>query len=340
MSQEERKVFNKDKLLDYEVVLDMLSLSSLVYNFNIDIKAESSKNNKYDLKNLNIENLKVDKKRKELLKNILEKSPNCELYKFYDLKSGAQVGVTISHKQKRISFVFRGSNQLIDWIHDFMICKTELKKNIKVHVGFYKTLYKENLFFNLLEDLNILLKEYPEYDLYITGHSLGGGLTTLFGYLISDHIDKNITLITFASPRVGNKKWAKDFNEKENLRHFRFVNQKDIVTAVPYFNYYHVGNPIYINKKKSMHFSKYNEHKDKSILFYYFNPIDHLIDNYYNNLVACKWDNCNTNYSENYDIVSPSNIQTTLVLENTNNLIEEDTEKKEPIIDGSGNKVE
>ena len=33
MSQEEKKDFNKDKLIDYDLVLDMLSLSSLVYNF-------------------------------------------------------------------------------------------------------------------------------------------------------------------------------------------------------------------------------------------------------------------------------------------------------------------
>ena len=336
MSQEEEKEFNKGKLIDYELVHDMLALSSLVYNFNIDIKAESKENNKYDLKNLNINNLKVDKKRKELLAHILEKSPNCELYKFYDLKSGAQVAITISHKQKRISFVFRGSNQFIDWIHDFMICKTELKNNIKVHLGFYKTLYKENLFFDLSEDLTTLLKEYPEYNLYITGHSLGGGLTTLFGYLISDIIDKNITLITFASPRVGNKKWAEDFNSKANLRHFRFVNQKDVVTAVPYLYYYHVGNPIYINKKKSLKYSKYNQHKDKSIIFYYFNPLDHLIDNYYSNLLTCKWDNCDDVYCENY--TSTTN-NTQDAVSNENIILNEDTEKKEPLIDGSGNTI-
>jgi hypothetical protein len=314
MSQEEKKEFNKDKLIDYDLVLDMLSLSSLVYNFNIDIKAESTKNNKYDLKNLNIENLKVDSKRKELLKQILDKSPNCELYKFYDLESGSQVGITISHKQKRITFIFRGSNQLIDWMHDFMICKKEISENIYVHLGFYKSLFKENLFNNLEEDLKKLIEEHSDYDLYITGHSLGAGLTTLFGYLISDIIDKNITLITFASPRVGNKDWANDFNKKKNLRHFRFVNEKDIVTSIPYLYFYHVGNCILINKNNSMNYAKYNEHNDKSNIFYYFNPLDHLIDNYYNNLVICKWNN-NNNYCENYksstkaEIVSEENIE-------------------------------
>jgi hypothetical protein len=249
-----------------------------------------------------------------LLKQILEKSPNCELYKFYDLESGSQVGITISHKQKRISFIFRGSNQLIDWVHDFMICKKEISENIYVHLGFYKSLFKENLFNNLQEDLKNLIEEHPDYELYITGHSLGAGLTTLFGYLISDIIDKNITLITFASPRVGNKEWAEDFNKKKNLRHFRFVNQKDIVTSVPYLYFYHVGNCILINKNNSMNYTKYNEHNDKSNIFFYFNPLDHLIDNYYNNLVICKWNN-NNNYCENYksstkaEIVSEENIE-------------------------------
>ena len=68
MTEEEKKEFNKDKLIDYDLVLDMLSLSSLVYNFNIDIKTESTKSNKYDLKNLNIDNLKIDSKRKDILK--------------------------------------------------------------------------------------------------------------------------------------------------------------------------------------------------------------------------------------------------------------------------------
>lgn len=312
MSEEKNKEFNKDKLIDFDLIQDMLSLSSLVYNFNIDIKTESTKNNKYDLKNLNLDNIKVDDKRKNILKEILAKSPNCELYKFYDLSSGTQVGITISHKLKRISFIFRGSNQAIDWLHDFMICKREIKDNIKVHLGFYKSLYKENLFNNLLDDVNTLINEFKDYDIYISGHSLGGGLTTLFGYLISDLIDKNITLITFASPRVGDKNWANDFNSKKNLRHYRFVNHKDIVTAMPYVSFYHVGNCILINSKNKLKFTSYLEHKDTSNFIKSFNPIDHLIDNYYKNLLICKWSKDNLyckNYESNKDkIISEENI--------------------------------
>ena len=42
--------FCKKSLLDYDLVKDMLGLASLVYNFNIDIKAEVCNNTKkFDL---------------------------------------------------------------------------------------------------------------------------------------------------------------------------------------------------------------------------------------------------------------------------------------------------
>ena len=81
-----------------------------------------------------------------LLINALTKSPNAELAVFYETSAGAQVGITLSHSQKRISVIFRGSNQAVDWLHDFMICKHSLDNDKKVHLGFWKTLMKENLY--------------------------------------------------------------------------------------------------------------------------------------------------------------------------------------------------
>ena len=40
------------------------------------------------------------------------------------------------------------------------------------------------------------------------------GSTDSTEQIISDIIDKNITLISFASPRVGNKEWKNDFESK------------------------------------------------------------------------------------------------------------------------------
>ena len=131
-----------------------------------------------------------------------------------------------------------------------MICKHNLSNDKKVHLGFWKTLNKENLFDILKNELNKNLAQYPDYELYLTGHSLEGGLATLFGYLFGLENNKNINIITFASPRVGNDKWANEFNQMKNIRHYRIVNENDIVTAIPYLGFYHCGNEIRINSRK------------------------------------------------------------------------------------------
>lgn len=293
--------FKRTALLPFEDIKDQLSLASLVYNFNIDLKIKK-KDDKYDLKSLDLSTLKIGKKREKMIKTALDKSPNAELVNFFENSAGAQICITVSHALKRISVIFRGSNQAVDWLHDFMICKREIEHGIYVHLGFYKTLMKEKLFENLLNSVKSLLQEYKSYNLVLSGHSLGGGLATLFGYLISNKINDNITIITFASPRVGNENWAKKFNNLKNVRHYRVVNQKDVVTAMPYIGFYHCGNLININSKNKLSFITFPLCIDTSHLMKVYNPFDHLIENYYDNLELCKWD-ANNKYCNSIDVV-------------------------------------
>lgn len=284
--------FSKTVLIDYSSIKDQLALASLVYNFDIDLKIKK-KADKYDLKNLDITKLNLSKKRSNLLTKALSKSPNAELHGFYETSAGAQVGITLSHSQKRISVIFRGSNEALDWLHDFMICKYDLGNNKKVHLGFWKTLMKENLYEKLKSELKENIEKYKDYQVFISGHSLGGGLATLFGYLLALEFNNNLTIITFASPRVGNNKWSKEFNNMNNIRHYRIVNGKDIVTSVPYIGFYHCGNEIKINSRKNLVYTEFSLFSDLSNLFTRYNPIDHLIENYYENLELCEWDNNN-----------------------------------------------
>ena len=154
----------------------------------------------------------------------------------------------------------------------------------------------------LLDSIKLLLEEYKDYSLVLSGHSLGGGMCTLFGYLIADKISNNITVISFASPRVGNEKWAKKFNNLKNIRHFRIVNQKDIVTAMPYIGFYHCGNLININSSNKLSFLAFPLCIDTSHLIKTYNPFDHLIENYYDNLECCKW-NSDNKYCNSVDVL-------------------------------------
>jgi len=81
-----------------------------------------------------------------------------------------------------------------------------------------------------------------DFNLYVSGHSLGGGLANLFSFRAAqlmakgDESVKNfpekITALTFASPVVGNVDYNKEYQVLEKkgvLRHIRVANKGDIV---------------------------------------------------------------------------------------------------------------
>jgi triacylglycerol lipase len=72
------------------------------------------------------------------------------------------------------------------------------------------------------------------YQVFVTGHSLGGSLATLAAFQIGNLANKlqncqrKPILYTFASPRVGNSGFAKDFNRNVDQA-FRIANSEDVV---------------------------------------------------------------------------------------------------------------
>ena len=80
-----------------------------------------------------------------------------------------------------------------------------------VDKGFYEDyeFIKEPLFDSLYE----ISKLYNTTNIVITGHSLGSALSTIVGYEINKYYNYSVKyLITFGSPRVGNKDFIQDFN--------------------------------------------------------------------------------------------------------------------------------
>ena len=81
-------------------------------------------------------------------------------------------------------------------------------------------------------------------NIIITGHSLGAALATLVAGRLNV---STVTLYTFGSPRVGNKKW----NSMQEFTHYRFRNNNDIVTRVPprWLGFKHHGEMKYFDYK-------------------------------------------------------------------------------------------
>ena len=136
-------------------------------------------------------------------------------------------------------------------------------------------------------------EEYKNYTVILSGHSLGGALATLFGYEMSlDQIFNNhsIIVVSFGSPRVGNHDWKIAFNNNKNINHYRVTNTRDIVTALPIWNYYHVGTNIHVSYDSCEINENYSYNPYlKFSLFLCWNIMDHFMEHYYANIKKHPW---------------------------------------------------
>lgn len=209
---------------------------------------------------------------------------------FYDLDNGLQCAITVSDKYKRVTVVFRGSDDAQDWLINLNAFKSvpAFDKDVAIHSGFLEVLAskRQEIFAAIDAILKAKLKSQgQQYDLFVTGHSLGGALATIFGYDMALKYEKqNVTVISFASPRTGNSAWRKKYNERENLTHFRVANNRDTVTCVLIIGFHHVGKTIYLTEGKSLY---YGEDGYPWWKFSYFNCwliSDHFLTSYWERL--------------------------------------------------------
>ena len=282
------------KLITHKEVNDLLCLTMLVYNYGKTFKFDENQDVESFMNQMKenpdkLEDLGLNETRKEAFLYLCNGAPHGKILKFISCQeTDLQVGITISEVQKRITVVFRGSESKSDWWYDLQVFKKQLDNDIYVHSGFYKQLF--SVYAELEKFVLRKINNNPNYDIYITGHSLGAALSTLFGYLLSSKTNRKITVVSFASPRVGNKEWKKDFESKENLTHYRITNNRDIVTALPMWDYHHVGINLQLFEDcYKIHYNEsYNKFWEYSI-FRCFSPGDHDCDLYYKNLLKNVW---------------------------------------------------
>ena len=257
--------------MEHETVVDMLRLTTLVYKYNDTSKQQTRVDEYTRIFGANAE-----------YNSLLVKYPEARVVKFIsDSETDVQVGITINESKRRISIVFRGTNSVADWRYNLqtkkMFVKSSLSGDIHIHKGFCQQLFRTNLYYSIFSLLQTLLRQNPEYELFVTGHSAGGALSTLFGYLLSgDMPSQKIQVVSFASPRIGNSAFKRDFESKPFLSHHRVTNRNDIVTAVPLFKYHHVGNKVYIRSQKTSFCCCVN-------------VWDHSTDAYHANLLDTHW---------------------------------------------------
>lgn len=108
-----------------------------------------------------------------------------------------------------------------------------------VHSGFRNEARK------ILIDVKLFVEKNKHLNIVLAGHSLGGAMST---YLAQElhHAGYSVSLYTFGSPRVGDNDYC---DCMENIPHWRFVNNNDVVTSVPpmALGFRHSGTIKYIS---------------------------------------------------------------------------------------------
>jgi len=140
-----------------------------------------------------------------------------------------------------IFIVFRGTepNQMKDILADVKAWRKPAREKGLIHFGFAQAIDK--VYDNIVHWINEQ-KLDGERNITCTGHSLGAALATI----MASRLDAN-ELYTFGSPRIGNRAFVKEMNN-DGIKHYRFVNNNDIVTKVPFpIRFVHHGELVYIN---------------------------------------------------------------------------------------------
>ncbi|MGD1849139.1 MAG: lipase family protein [Cyanophyceae cyanobacterium] len=151
--------------------------------------------------------------------------------------------------------VFRGSDSLKDWLANFQsVYDPGPLDNTRVHEGFQDALFPAAVPITKL--LNQALTT-GDKKIWITGHSLGGALCSLYAGMLTENAREVYGVYTFGSPRPGNGAFEEQLNDKlKEGPHFRVINSGDVVPHVPPEPFYsHPGERVILKETSITHSS-------------------------------------------------------------------------------------
>jgi len=192
-------------------------------------------------------------------------------YRSIQQKVACVYGIFKDTRQKNIIVAFRGSTapgtfSSRDWstnlnarvsgmrtpkkIRDPMgMIDKSLGEKVLVHLGFFNYLFDnekmkdgEQRYDTIVKDIRGAINKESGYRVYVTGHSLGGALATMFSTTLAgagssfDDIPRPLTCITWAAPFSGTAGYQSAIEQLEKnglLRSLRINNGEDLVPTLP-----------------------------------------------------------------------------------------------------------
>lgn len=167
-------------------------------------------------------------------------------------KEGERILVGYNTEKDEIFVSSRGSENIMNWIDNIQFRKISpySDSQIEVEKGFYK-LYSK-LMPEIFDSIQFVSEKYDAKDILITGHSLGGALSTLLAYDISQDTMYDFELITFGCPRVGNQRFVESLYTY-GIKNTRVTHYRDMVPHLPQevLGYIHAPSEIWYNEKNT-----------------------------------------------------------------------------------------
>jgi len=113
--------------------------------------------------------------------------------------------------------------------------------NCTVHTGFWTSWQNTRPF--ILPHIKAMQEKYPDYQLHLVGHSLGGAVAALAG-LEFEGMGYKPTITTFGEPRVGNSGLRNWIDWTFSLPSEHMPNEQDQLHAGRYRRITHVDDPV------------------------------------------------------------------------------------------------
>lgn len=138
----------------------------------------------------------------------------------------------IASTSELVVIVFRGSLTIKDGIIDAMFLQQ--KSTLKgVHGAIHRGIHQH--FHGMKDEILSILQEqkHNKKPIYITGHSLGGGLAQLAGLFLAHEGYSISSVYTSASPRIGNAEFLRNMELRLFDKIFSLVTEGDLVPHLP-----------------------------------------------------------------------------------------------------------
>ncbi|RCN27235.1 triacylglycerol lipase, partial [Ancylostoma caninum] len=155
-------------------------------------------------------------------------------------------------KHKAIAVSFRGTQGMLQLFEEAK--QSAMKSWSLWPFGGQVSKYFKQAFFNIWDngmraDFKALRQKYPDYEVWMTGHSLGGAIASLAAsYVVGTNMVNQtmVKLLTFGQPRVGDWEFADMLDEQIEFA-YRVVRWRDLVPQIPssdIYGYYHQGTEV------------------------------------------------------------------------------------------------